>query len=157
MTTTRLTFDLDTVCQLAEHAAAAPTGTDDAKPPAPALLLQSGSNGIWLTGNDPHPQPAPANQPGTLQRPAAFAQQCPPGTPWLEQVRLLPTEATPLTYVLPLDEPTGNPLLDQLRAAHLAGATTVTVLLSGTDLSIAVGRRRERRTHNPHPVNGPAA
>jgi hypothetical protein len=148
---TRLTFDLDTVCQLAEHAAAAATGTD---PAAPALLLHSGSNGIWLTSNAPHPQAAPANQPGTLDRRAAFAQQCPPGTPWLEQVRLLRTEATPLTHVLPLDEPTGNPLLGLLRAAYLAGATTVTVLLSGTGIDIAVGRHRERPTRHPQPADG---
>ena len=157
--TTRLTFDLDTVCQLAEHAAAAATGTDhaDTGAPGPALLLRSGSNGIWLTSNAPHPQAAPANQPGTLDRRAAFAEQCPPGTPWLEQVRLLRIEATPLTQVLPLDEPTHNPLLHQLRAAYLAGASTVTVLLSGTGLSIAVGRRRERGTaRHSQPADGPA-
>ncbi len=74
-----------------------------------------------------------------------------PATPWLEQVRLLRTEATPLTHVLPLDEPAGNPLLDQLRTAYLAGATTVTVLLSGPGLSVAIGRRRARPTtgHTP--------
>jgi hypothetical protein len=155
--TTRLTFDLYTVCQLAEHAAAAATGTHRAEHPGPALLLRSGSNGIWLTSNGPHPQAAPANQPGTLDRRAAFAQQCPPGTPWLEQVRLLRTQATPLTYALRLDEPTRNPLLDQLRTAFLAGATTVTVLLSGTGLDVAVGRRRERSTarHTP-PVDAQA-
>jgi hypothetical protein len=121
--TSRLTFDLDTVCQLAEHAAAAATGTNHSGTvhSGPALLLRSGSNGIWLTSNAPYPQPAPATQPGTLDRRAAFADQCPPGTPWLEQVRLLRPEATPLTHVLPLDEPAGNPLLDQLRAAYLAG------------------------------------
>ncbi len=152
--TIRLTFDLDTVCQLAEHAAAAATGINpaDPAPAGPALLLCSGSNGIWLTSNAPHPQPAPATQPGSLDRRAAFAQQCPPGTPWLDQVRLLRSETTPLTHVLPLDEPAGNPLLDQLRGAYLAGATTVTVLLSGTALDIAVGRRRERATRHPQPT-----
>jgi hypothetical protein len=54
---TRLTFDLDTVCQLAEHAAAAATGTDHAGRPGPALLLHSGSNGIWLTSNAPTARP----------------------------------------------------------------------------------------------------
>jgi hypothetical protein len=88
--TTRLTFDLDTVCQLAEHAAAAATGTNrsgtiDA---GPALLLCSDSNGIWLTSNAAHPQPAPATQPGTLDWRAAFADPCPPATPWLDRVRL---------------------------------------------------------------------
>ena len=148
----RLTFDLDTVCQLAEHAAAAATGTDPAHP-RPALLLHSGSNGIWLTSNGPHPQPAPATQPGNLDRRAAFAHQCPPGTPWLDQVRLLRTQATPLTQQLPLDEPSHLPLLGQLRVAYLAGATTVTVLLSGTGIDIAVGRRRERATRHPHPTD----
>jgi hypothetical protein len=144
--TSRLTFDLDTVCQLAEHAAAAAAGTNHCgtTDAGPALLLRSGSNGIWLTSNAAHPQPAPADQPGTLDRRAAFADQCPPGTPWLERVRLLRTEATKLTRVLPLDEPAGNPLLGQLRAASRAGATTVTVLLSGQSLDIAVGRRRTR-------------
>jgi len=149
--TTRLTFDLSTVCQLAEHAAAA-TGTDDTDTghPGPALLLQSGSNGIWLTSNSPHPQPAPAHQPGTLDRQAAFAQQCPPGTPWPEQVRLLRTEI-PLMHVVPLNEPTSDPLLHRLRAAQLAGATTLRVLLSDTGLDVAVVRRRERSTaRNPH-------
>ncbi|MGI5243364.1 hypothetical protein [Dactylosporangium sp. CA-139066] len=146
--TIRLTFDLDTVRQLAEHAAAAAaaagtdhTGTDR---PGPALLLRSGSNGIWLTSNAAHPQPAPAGQPGTLDRRAAFATQCPPGTPSRAQARLLRTEATPLMHVLALDEPAGLPLLQQLRAGDLAGATTVTVLLSGAAPSVAVGRRRER-------------
>ena len=152
---TRLTFHLDTVCQLAEHAAAAATGTDHTGRPGPALLLHSGSNGIWLTSNAPHRQAAPANQPGTLDRRAAFAQQCPPGTPWPEQVRILRTEATPLTHALPLDEP-GNPLLQQLRAAYLAGATTVTVLLSSTGIDIAVGRHRERPTRHPQPADGVA-
>jgi hypothetical protein len=149
----RLAFDLDAVCQLAEHAAAAATGTNhtgaNQSGPGhfgPALLLRSGSNGIWLTSNAPSPQPAPATQPGTLDRRAAFADQCPPGTPWLEQVRLLRTEATPLIHVLLLDEPAGNPLLDQLRTAYLSGATTVMVLLSGPGLSVAVGRRRTRPT-----------
>jgi hypothetical protein len=151
--TGRLTFDLDTVCQLAEHAAVAATGTNQSGPihSGPALLLRSGSNGIWLTSNAPYPQPAPATQPGTLDRRVAFADECPPGTPWLEQVRLLRTEATPLTHVLALDEPAGNPLPDQLRTAYLAGATTVTVLPSGPGLSIAIGRRRTRPTtgHTP--------
>ncbi|WP_432830872.1 hypothetical protein [Dactylosporangium sp. CA-092794] len=156
--TIRLTFDLDTVCEVAEHAAAAATGTGhaDAARPGPALLLRSGSNGIWLTSNGPHPQPAPANQPGTLDRRAAFARQCPPGTPWLDVNRLLRTEAIPLRYELPLHEPTGNPLLGQLRVASLAGATTVTVLLSGTGIDIAVGRRRDRATQRPQPADDPA-
>jgi hypothetical protein len=151
--TSRLTFDLDIVCQLAEHAAAAATGTNHRGTidVGPALLLCSGSNGIWLTSNAAHPQPAPATQPGTLERWAAFADQCPPATPWLERVRLLRTEATPVTHVLPLDEPAGNPLLNQLRIAHLAGATTVTVLLSGQGLDIAVGRRRTRPTGGQTP------
>nr|BFE56375.1 hypothetical protein GCM10020063_009010 [Dactylosporangium thailandense] len=142
--TIRLTFDLDTVCELAEHAAAAATGTSN---PRPALLLRSGSNGIWLTSNAAHPQPAPAGQPGTLERRAAFAAQCPPGTPSRAQARLLRTEATPLTHVLALDEPASHPLLHQLRAGYLAGAATVTVLLCGAAPSIAVGRRRERSQH----------
>jgi hypothetical protein len=61
------------------------------------------------------------------------------------------TEATAVTHVLPLDEPARNPLLDQLRAARLAGATTVTVLLSGHGLDIAVGRRRTRPTAGQTP------
>jgi len=82
--TSRLTFELDTVCQLAEHAAAAATGTNQSGPihSSPALLLRSGSNGIWLTSNAPHPQPAPATQPGTLDRRAAFADQCPRPRGW---------------------------------------------------------------------------
>lgn len=78
-----------------------------------------------------------------MDRLAAFAQQCPPGTPWLEQVQLLHSE-TPLAETLPLHEPTRHPLLAQLRAARQAGYTTLTVQLSGTGLDIAVGRRRER-------------
>ena len=58
--------------------------------------------------------------------------------------------------MLPLDEPTGNPLLGQLRAAYLAGATTVTVLLSSTGIDIAVGRHRERPTRHPQPADGAA-
>jgi hypothetical protein len=146
----RLTFDLDTVCDIAEHAAAAATGTDHTRA---ALLLCSGSNGIWLTSNAPYPQPAPPTQPGSLDRRAAFAQQCPPGTPWLDQVRLLRTETIPLSYELPLDEPESHPLLGQLRVAYLAGATTVTVLLSGTGIDIAVGRRRERAIRHPQPTD----
>ncbi|MEU7874281.1 hypothetical protein [Dactylosporangium sp. NPDC049140] len=142
--TTQLTFDLDTVCQLAEHAAAA-TGTGTSQP-RPALLLHSGSNGIWLTSNAAHPQPAPADQPGTLDHRAAFAAECPSGSSWLDQATLLRAELIPLTHVLPLDEPTGRSLLDQLRAGDQAGATTVRVLLSGASVAIAVGRRRRRPT-----------
>ncbi|WP_426513103.1 hypothetical protein ACPPVO_22155 [Dactylosporangium sp. McL0621] len=145
MTTTRLTFDLDTVCQLAEHAAAVTdtnhTGTAH---PGPALLLRSGSNGIWLVSNAAHRQPAPAHQAGTLDRRAAFAAECPPGSSWLDQATLLRVEPIPLTHELPLDSPADHPLLDQLRAASRAGATTVTVLLSGTGVAVAVGRRRVR-------------
>ena len=151
--TTRLTFTLDTVHQLAEHAA---TGTDrdDTTHQRPALLLCSGTNGIWLTSNAPHPQPAPANQPGTLDRLVAFAHQCPPGTPERDQAHQLDDDGTPLPHALPLDEPTHQPLLQQLRAAHLAGATTVIVLLATTGPSIAVGRRRERSTaRHPQPAD----
>src|SRR5436305_720890 len=83
------------------------------------------------------------DQPGSLHRPAAFAAECPPGTPWLEQVHLLHGEH-PLVEALPLHEPADNPLIAQLRAAAEAGFTTLTVILSGTGLDIAVSRHRDR-------------
>lgn len=78
--TLELTFNLDTVHRLAEHAAAAaghgqPAGTANT---GPALLLSSGANGIWLTSNGLPTLPAPAEQPGTLDRPAAFAPSARP-------------------------------------------------------------------------------
>src|SRR5690242_18780200 len=92
------------------------------RPHRPALLLSSGTDGIWLSSNGLPVLPAPARQPGSLDRLAAFADQRPPATPWLEQAQLLHTE-TPLAAVLPLVEPTRRPLLEQLRAGAAAGAT----------------------------------
>jgi len=140
--TIALSFDLATVVRLAAHAAAAAHHSD---PAGPALLLASSSNGVHLTSSGQPAAPAPAGQPGSLDQMAAFAAQCPPGTTWLEQVQLLHTE-TPLAEPLPLHEPQHQPLIAQLRAGAAAGYTTLTVLLSGTGLDLAVGRRRTR-TH----------
>jgi hypothetical protein len=147
--TIRLRFPLSTVVCLAEHAAVAaghvhPVGSGHT---GAALLLSSGTDGIWLSSNGLPVLPAPAGQPGSLDRLAAFADRCPPATTWLEQVQLLPTE-TPLAAVLPLVEPTRRPLLEQLRAGAAAGATTLIVLLSGTGVDVAVGRHRHRG-HQP--------
>jgi hypothetical protein len=147
--TIRLTFPLATVIALIDHATGAaahlhPAGTDTT---GPALLLRSDTNGVHLTSNGLPTPPAPAGQPGTVDRLAAFAQQCPPGTPWLEQIQLL-RSATPLTQVLPLHQPQRHPLHAQLHAGATAGYTTMTVLLDGTGISVAIGRRRER-THQP--------
>ena len=141
----RLSFALPAVAQLAAHAVAAaghvhPAGSASA---GAALLLSSGSNGIWLTSNGMPALPAPADQAGSLHTLGAFADQCPPGTAWLEQVQLLHREG-PLAEVVPLHEPAGNPLIAQLRAAADAGFTTWTVILAGADLTIAVSRHRDR-------------
>jgi len=136
--TIRLSFDLATVARLADHAAAY-----HADPAGAALLLSSGVNGVHLTSTGRPALPAPAEQPGTLDTLAAFADECPPGTPWLEQVTLLHREAD-LAELLPVHEPADNPLLAQLRAAVDAGYTTATVILSGAGLDIAVSRRRHR-------------
>jgi len=141
----RLSFHLDTVRQLADHAAAAVGHVHPARGAitGPALLLSSGTNGSWLASNGLPAPPAPAWQLGTLDRPAAFAYQSQPGTSWLDQFLLLQTR-TPLSAVLPLAEPARRPLLDLLRAGATAGATTLIVELSGTNLAIAVGRHRYR-------------
>jgi hypothetical protein len=143
--TIRVSFNLPAVASLAAHAVAAaghvhPTGSTCA---GAALLLSSGSNGIWLTSNAMPAPAAPAGQPGSRHTLAAFADQCPPGTAWLEQVQLLHREG-PLAEVLPLHEPAGNPLIAGLRAGADAGFTTWTVILSGADLTIAVSRHRDR-------------
>jgi len=144
--TIRLSFHLSLALQLAEHA----HGAHQHLPPAaanrrsgPALLLASDTNGVHLASNGLPPLPAPADQPGTAPVLLAFAAQGPPGTPWLEQVRLLSRE-TDLDEVLPLHEPAGDPLLGQLRAAAAAGHTTLTVVISGAGPHLAVSRRRRR-------------
>ncbi len=135
-----LSFDLPTVVRLANHAAAAAHHSD---PAGPALLLASSSNGIHLTSSGLPALPAPAGQPGTLHETAAFAAQCPPGTTWPQQTRLLHT-GTPLAKPLPLHEPHRHPLIAQLRAGAAAGYTTLTVRLSDSGVDLAVGRRRSR-------------
>jgi hypothetical protein len=142
--TVALSFDLATVVALADHAAAA---THHSDPAGPALRLASSSDGVHLTSSGLPAMSAPAGQPGSLDRMAAFAAQCPPGITWLEQVQLLHSE-TPLAEPLPLHQPQHHPLIAQLRAGAAAGYTTLTVLLSGSVLDLAVGRRRTRtRSH----------
>jgi hypothetical protein len=143
--TIRLTFDLTAVRRLAEHAATAaghvyPAGTGHT---GPALLLSSGSDGIWLTSNGLPISPAPAGQPGSLDRLAVFAAQCPPGTPLLEPVELQYGE-TPLAEAIPLHQPANHPLLAQLRDAADAGYTALTVVLSSTGLDLTVSRQTTR-------------
>jgi hypothetical protein len=145
--TIRLSFDLSTVHDLAEHAIEADWHfyrAGGCTITAAALLLSSGDgNGVWLSSNGLPAPSAPADQPGTLDRPAAFAIECPPGTPWLDQVHLLHGEH-PLAVALPLHEPDGHPLIAQLRDGAQAGFTTLRILLSGTGLDIAVSRHRDR-------------
>jgi len=140
--TLALTFDLPSVAQLAEHAdtAAAHWLPSDSFT-GPVLLLSGGSIGFWLTSNGlPHP-PAPTGQPGRLDRPAVFADPCPPD--------LLPHIAPGcgrevLVEVFPLYEPTDRPLLTQLRAGVAAGHTAVTLRPGSNGLDITLGRRRHR-------------
>jgi len=133
---TRLHFDPPTVLRLAEHAHAA-------SPATAALVLVADRDGIYLASNGQPPPPAPADQPGTVPAMVAFAEQCPPGTPWLERVTLLRGEAD-LAEQLPLSEPESNPLIGQLHAAARAGRTTITVLIGvGGMLRLAVSRRRQ--------------
>jgi hypothetical protein len=142
--TVRLSFDLSTCLQLAEHAAAAAHYRQAA---GPALLLHSDGNGVHLTSNGLPALPPAAGQPAITDQLAVFAEQCPPGTPWLDQIQML--GQTPLAEPLPVHEPTGHPLIEQLLAATRAGHTTLTVLLSGTGLDLAVSRRRHRTGRQP--------
>jgi hypothetical protein len=147
--TIRLAFDLATVREIAEFS----TLVSERIYPASlgrwaALRLSSGSDGVWLASNLLPAQPAPADQPGRLDRQAAFARRCPSGTPWLEQIQRLRGPA-PLAEVLPLYEPAHQPLLNRMRNMADAGHTTLTVLLFGTGVVIPAGPTNQS-THDRH-------
>jgi hypothetical protein len=139
-----MTIRFDPRPVLAEHADRAamwfhPASSDS---DGPGLLLRSDTNAIHLTSNGlPAPQP-PAHQLSMLDKPAVFARECTPATPW--QPAAPGNSEAALCEELTLCAPATNPLLAQLRAGADAGFTTFTVTVITAGLDIAMSRHRSR-------------
>jgi hypothetical protein len=136
-----LMFPLDQVLQLAELTAAA---ADHASPvgaeaDGPALLLVA-ERGICLRGNGIPPLFAEPGRDALDGVRAVYAEGYPAGTTWLERVHATGSQRA-LLVGLPLRQPTGRPLLDQLRDAATRGFDTFTIHPHLGQLSIGVTRR----------------
>ncbi|GLL03715.1 hypothetical protein [Dactylosporangium matsuzakiense] len=146
--TTRLTFALDIVCRLAEQTAAA-AGTGHA---TAVLLLQCGPGGVCLTSDAPGAALVPAGRPDLVGRPAGCAWHDSPGVTGPGPSRAVHATVEVGRHVLPLGVQAGEPLLDQLRAAGLAGATTVVVWLTDAGPLLGFGRRRVHAARRSAPL-----
>jgi hypothetical protein len=149
-----LTFPLDEVLVLAEHAATAASTTPPVadEPPGPALLLAAAADGIYLLSNGLPPLDAAPGEPHAYGIRAAYADGYGPGTP--STVR---DTAIGASGELLIGIPVPAPVLRRLRATATTHDLFTLTLTADHAALLGVARRRPGWRAWRDPATPPAA